>query len=199
MEPLLPLETRLRNYLDQNSLIHLNKISKGYSSEVHLVKNRRNHQYALKIERDKSSRKRMAENEVQYLEVANSKGIGPKLLDHDIKNRIILMKYIEGMTFNKFIEGLNEKSQENKRHFENIVQNLFEQAKQLDDLGLDHGQLNGKGKNILVSSDGKPTIIDFEKASIVRKVHNVTSLEALLYRNKHSFIVRKIKKIEKGK
>jgi predicted Ser/Thr protein kinase len=70
---------------------------------------------------------------------------------------------------------------------------LFRQAKKLDAIGLDHGQLGGKGKNILVKKNGKPIIIDFEKASDHRRVHNQTQLEAFLFKNPHSGIAKRIR------
>ncbi|MFH1663489.1 MAG: hypothetical protein ABH986_01615, partial [archaeon] len=57
-----------------------------------------------------------------------------------------------------------------------------------------HGQLAGRGVNILVCK-GLPVIIDFEKASIQRKTHNRTVLESFLFKNPHSLITKKVKEI----
>ncbi|MFH1696416.1 MAG: hypothetical protein ABH854_00725, partial [Candidatus Diapherotrites archaeon] len=80
----------------------------------------------------------------------------------------------------------------------NFLDKLFAQAKKLDEAGLDHGQLAGKGKNILVRKKGKnyePIIIDFEKASAVRRVHNSNQLESFLMKPKHGGFAKKVNEI----
>jgi predicted Ser/Thr protein kinase len=41
---------------------------------------------------------------------------------------------------------------------------------------LDHGELSHAPKNVLVGDEGQTCIVDFESASMVRRVANVTSL-----------------------
>ena len=64
----------------------------------------------------------------------------------------------------------------------------------MDEIGLDHGQLAGKGRNILVRKN-RPVIIDFEKASQVRKPGNFSQLKSFLFLNPHSSISGKVKEI----
>jgi predicted Ser/Thr protein kinase len=64
----------------------------------------------------------------------------------------------------------------------------------LTGLGLDHGQIAGRGKNILVRND-LAVIIDFEKASQVRKCNNENKVKSFLFKSPHSAIVKKVKKI----
>lgn len=189
----------LKRFLKEKELKLIKKISKGYSSEVFLVqkqkgKNRKqrkkNNKFALKIEKEKSPRERMVEKEVANLKLANSLGIGPKLIDWDFDKRIILMEYIKGKTFNEWLFEKNRK----KKELCKFLDKLFAQAQKMDDIGLDHGQLAGKGANILVYRN-LPVIIDFEKASQHRKCHNVTQLKAMLYRNPHGEIAKRVREI----
>jgi len=68
----------------------------------------------------------------------------------------------------------------------------------MDEIGLDHGQLAGKGANIIVKRNLRPVIIDFEKASQKRKCHNVNQLKSFLFRNPNSEIAKKVKEIIRG-
>jgi putative serine/threonine protein kinase len=53
---------------------------------------------------------------------------------------------------------------------------ILEQCWSLDEAGLDHGELSKAPKHLLVDKDNRPFIVDFETASVVRKVINVTSV-----------------------
>lgn len=184
-----PLEERLEKFLEENSLKKINQISKGWSSEIYLVENKKGEKFALKIEREKSPRENMAKKEVENLKLANSVNIGPKLISWDFEKQIILMQYIPGKTFQEWIHETPSKEELQK-----VMQELFFQARELDKIGLDHGQLAGPAKNILVW-DTCPTIIDFEKASVERKPHNVNVLQALFHQNPKSAITKKIQEI----
>jgi len=195
-----PLEERLNPYLNEHNLALTSKISKGYSSEIYKVQNPSKHEkkqfFALKIEKQKSPRKAMVEREAQNLKLANSLGIGPKLIHIDMERRIILMEFIEGITLNEFLSA-NPKKEELKL----VLKRLFIQAHTLDKASLSHGQLGGKLANILVregtNQTQEPVIIDFEKASTARKPNNVLQLTGMLILNQRSASAKKIKQILK--
>ncbi|PIN98510.1 MAG: hypothetical protein COT90_03990 [Candidatus Diapherotrites archaeon CG10_big_fil_rev_8_21_14_0_10_31_34] len=182
----------LSEFLKKENLKLERKIAKGFSSEVFLVKKGKK-EFALKIEKLKSRREEMAEREVENLRKANEIGVGPKLYAFDLEKRIILMEFIKGKTFSKWLFGL-KKNKENKKKLEKFISELFLQAEKMDKLGLDHGQLAGRGVNILVKRN-KPVIIDFEKASQKRRCHNKTVLESFLLKNPFSEITKKVKQI----
>jgi putative serine/threonine protein kinase len=182
------MEARLEKFLSAKKLSLEKKISKGYSSEVYLVASSKGERLALKIEKEKSPRQRMVEKEASNLRLANSLGIGPRLAGFDLGKRIILMEFIDGSTFRDWLFEQNP----NKKTLSAFLRELFAQAKRLDEAGLDHGQLAGKGANILVHN-GKPVIIDFEKASQQRKPHNLSQLDSMLFRNPHSAVAKKVR------
>ena|SRR3989344_1540356 len=178
---------RLNEFCRKNNLILGERISKGRSSEVFLVF-RKKEKLALKIERDLSTRIDMAGKEKENLIKANKKGIAPKFFKADLKNRIILFEFIQGTTFDKWLE-----SNPSKKDLKKFIELLFVQAKKLDEIGLDHGQLAGRGRNILVRLPEKvPVIIDFEKASSKRKAHNEKVLIDFLNLNPNSKIAEKV-------
>lgn len=201
-------EERLRLCLKSKNLILVSRISKGWSSEAYAVKDAQGTEFALKMERQKSPRKGMAVREAANLKLANSAGVGPRLIGCDAKHGAILMELIGGTTFDRFIFSEPKPSAKMLRHF---LRCLFAQAAALDKLGLDHGQLGGRGRNILVraTKSGKsgtaepviaePVIIDFEKASSNRKAHNVRQLAGFLVLNKRSALARRVREILLGK
>jgi len=188
------------------------RIAKGWSSEVFLVQRKSAHgkkqkggKFALKIEKEKSPRMNMVEREAENLRLANSVGVGPKLISFDTARRIILMEFIDGVTLQEFLFSVLSAKIKNKKQRAKILHNfldrIFAQARALDEAGIDHGQLAGKGKNILVRERGsgyEPVIIDFEKASPNRKVHNSTQLESFLMKPKYGAFAKKVNDILQG-
>src|SRR3989338_2382650 len=165
-------------------------LAKGYSSQVYLVHDKAGKAFALKAERDKSTRRFMVEQEAACLSLANRAGIGPKLIGFDKEERCLLLEFVEGQTFDKFLEGKPDKALLQK-----VIASLQEQAQKLDKIGVDHGQLAGRRRNILVRPDHTVCILDFEKASYVRKCHNGSTVEAFLFRNTESMVARKIEEL----
>ncbi len=187
------MQQRLESFLAEHKLSLVKKISKGYVSEVFLVKNSRGKKFALKIEKEKSPRKNMAEKEAKNLALANLAGIGPRLESFDAKTRTVLMEFVDGPTFAHWLFEKNP----SKKALEKFIGALLLQAQKLDEIRLSHGQIAGLGKNILVRKN-LPVIIDFEKASIVRRCRNKNQVESLLFRNPHSDIAKKVNGVLKN-
>jgi putative serine/threonine protein kinase len=125
---------------------------------------------ALKIRRVDADREEMF-HEGEMLKIANSINVGPKLLR--ISENFLLMELIEGVHFPKWFESLEEKIQS---RFRLVLMDLLEQCYRLDEAGLDHGELSKAPKHIIIDSNEIPHLIDFETASINRRVANVTSI-----------------------
>ncbi len=62
-----------------------------------------------------------------------------------------------------------------------VLKNILEQCYRLDETGLDHGELSNAPKHIIVDVEDVPHLIDFETASINRRVSNVTSVCQYLF------------------
>ncbi len=180
---------RLVSFLKRKNLRMGRFLAKGHSSRIFLVL-RGKRPLIAKLERSDSKREHMMEKEISNLRRANEIGIGPRLMDFDSINRVILMEYVRGKTFQVW---LFEKSRK-RAELSAFISELLDQALLMDEAGLDHGQLAGKGKNILVRN-GKPVIIDFEKASQKRKFHNHSTLVSFLFRSRNSAIARRVKEV----
>lgn len=126
---------------------------------------------ALKIRRVDADRAGM-QHEAEMLKRANDVGVGPKLLD--VTENFLLMEFIEGTRLPKWIE--TPKGRGTKARIHKVLQDILEQCWRLDRVGLDHGELSRAPKHIIVSTSNTPYIVDFETASINRKVSNVTSI-----------------------
>jgi putative serine/threonine protein kinase len=153
----------------------LSLLARGKSSGVWLVEKEKK-KFAAKCEHSQSTRTQMLEREALQLEMANGLGIGPRLMEADAGARVLVMEYVEGQTLRDFIMQC-----EKKMPLKKALSDLFAQARRLDGAGLDHGQLGGKLTNVLVRPTGKVCVIDFEKASYVRKTHNVAHLRQALF------------------
>jgi putative serine/threonine protein kinase len=123
---------------------------------------------ALKIRRTDANRLHMY-NEVLMHSLANAADIGPILID--FSENFILMEFINGRNIVAWSAGdgiLNE-------DIYNVLVSTLEQCYALDRIKLDHGQLSHLKCHLIISLQKKPTIIDFESASVGRKPSNVTA------------------------
>jgi putative serine/threonine protein kinase len=143
---------------------------------------------ALKMRRVDADREGMF-HEGNMLKRANAVDVGPKLLE--ISKNFLLMELIEGNHFPKWMESLDENKVQSRVRL--VLNDIFEQCYRLDDAGLDHGELSNAPKHILVDADDHPYLMDFETASIKRRVSNVTSVcQYLLLRSQIAKKVREM-------
>ena len=70
---------------------------------------------------------------------------------------------------------------ERKAAVRKVLVEILEQCCRLDEAGLDHGELSKAPKHLLVDKADKPFIVDFETASMERRVTNVTSVCQYLF------------------
>jgi len=131
---------------------------------------------ALKIRRVDADRNGM-EHEAEMLAKANSVGIGPHLIG--ISDDFLLMEYVEGVLLPKWTA--NVRGRESRKRIRQVLRDILEQCWKLDEAGLDHGELSRAPKHIIVDAADKAHIVDFETASIMRRVSNVTSVCQYLF------------------
>jgi putative serine/threonine protein kinase len=103
----------------------------------------------------------------------NSVGVGPKMLD--CSENLLLIEFVDGQPFPKWVEGVVE-TEDARLDAKKILKEILEQCWRLDEVGVDHGELSNAPKHIIVRSDGGVCILDFESASVQRRVSNVTSV-----------------------
>ena len=130
--------------------------------------------FALKIRRTDANRTNMFD-EVVYQSLANSVGIGPFLVN--FSDNFILMEFIKG---SNIVDWYNSVRTSNERILK-CTALILEQCYLLDCLKLDHGQLNRLDRHIIISKDDRPTILDFETSSAMRRVSNITSVAQSIF------------------
>ena len=128
---------------------------------------------ALKIRRVDADRAGL-EHEAQMLAKANDVQVGPRLIG--VSKNFLLMQLIDGTVLPEWLDAHKEQA-----HVRGILKDVLEQCWRLDAAGLDHGELSKAPKHILVDKQRKPWIVDFETASVNRKVSNVTSVCQFLF------------------
>ncbi|MEM3770521.1 MAG: RIO1 family regulatory kinase/ATPase [Candidatus Bathyarchaeia archaeon] len=128
---------------------------------------------ALKIRRVDADRVTML-HEAEMIKIANSVNVGPRLLD--VSKNFLLMQFVKGDLLPEWLE-----KRPSKTRLKNVLRDVLEQCWRLDKIGLDHGELSHAPKHIIVDSQDKPFILDFETASTNRKPSNVTSITQFLF------------------
>ncbi len=131
---------------------------------------------ALKIRRVDADRKEMF-HEAEMLRRANDVEVGPRLFD--VSKNFLLMEFIEGIHFPHWIESVGGSGIQSR--IRRVLGEVLEQCYKLDKAGLDHGELSNAQKHIIVTADDTPVLVDFETASIDRKVSNITSICQYLF------------------
>ena len=124
---------------------------------------------ALKVRRLDADRPSMHE-EARLLRLANSVGVGPRLIT--ATTNFLVMELFDGLPLFRWANSLTKRKESVKAVLSGLLNDCFK----LDAIGLDHGELSRAPKNVLVGRDGEGCIVDFESASMVRRVANVTSL-----------------------
>ena len=169
------LSVRTLEFTGEKKAFNLPVLGKGCVGIV-VAAHAKTGKVALKIRRIDADRAGM-QREAEMLRKANSIDVGPVLLG--VSDNFLLMHFVEGMLLPKWVEKL--KGRGVKARIRHVLRDVLEQCWRLDDAGLDHGELSRAPKHVIVDSEDKPTIVDFETASLSRRASNVTSICQYLF------------------
>ncbi len=172
IEELRKLGVEALEFSGKTNASNIPVLGKGYVGVVVLayVKGRR---AALKMRRIDADRLDF-KHEAEMLQKANAIGVGPKFIA--ISNNFMLSQIIDGDLLEDWLETRREKELIRK-----VLVDILEQCWRLDEAGLDHGEISKATKHLLVDKENRSFIVDFETASIVRRVINVTSVCQFLF------------------
>lgn len=111
--------------------------------------------------------------EAAALAIANSVGVGPRLIA--CSRNVLVREYVKGVPFAEFaLRNCGELLRE-------VFTNLVLQLAALDSVGLVHNELARFEDHVLVEESSlRPMIIDFESATLNRSRSNVTQLLSFL-------------------
>ena len=173
-------------FAGEKSVFDTRVLGKGYVGIV-VAAHTSGGKVALKIRRVDADRTDM-QREARMLKRANAVGVGPRLFN--VTENFLVMEFIDGKLLPKWVEGLKGRGTRSK--IRKTLRAVLEQCWTLDKAGLDHGQLSRAPKHIIINEEDGPHIVDFETASISRRVSNVTSICQYLFIG--SQVARKIKR-----
>ncbi|WP_299493473.1 serine/threonine protein kinase [Acaryochloris sp. IP29b_bin.137] len=131
-------------------------------------------QVALKVRRTDASRASLT-HEATMLTLANTQKIGPRLLGNS--PNFLRMDYVKG---HPLLAWLQSPLALSRVTLQSHLTQLLWQAFQLDQAGLDHGNLRCVTAHSIVTTQG-PVLLDFSSASKTRRLANVTSLTQGLF------------------
>lgn len=131
---------------------------------------------ALKVRRVDADRAGM-QREAQMLRRANALDVGPTLLD--ATENFLLMDFVEGTLLPQWVEALRGRG--TRHRIRRVLRSVLEQCWRLDEAGLDHGELSRAPKHVIIDENDCPHLLDFETASVNRRVSNVTSICQYLF------------------
>jgi len=169
------LEVEALEFVGDKTVSDMSVLGKGCVGIVVAACTKRG-KVALKIRRMDADRSEM-QHEAEMLEKANRVKVGPKLLG--VSENFLLMEFIKGPLLFHWLSTL--KGRQKKPWVQKALRDLLEQCWRLDEIGLDHGELSKAPKHIIIDDEDKPHIVDFETASINRRVSNVTSMCQYLF------------------
>ncbi|MCS4538974.1 MAG: serine/threonine protein kinase [Thaumarchaeota archaeon] len=129
---------------------------------------------ALKIRRTDSNRPSVV-REVELQKLANKTGVGPKVFASS--RNVVAMELLDGTDILQWVKNLKGKG--STTVLRSRIIEILQQCFLLDSIGLDHGELSNLRKHVIVGD--KAGILDFETASLGRRVSNVTATAQYLF------------------
>tara|TARA_Y100000310_G_C20648970_1_gene798280 strand:- start:97 stop:663 length:567 start_codon:yes stop_codon:yes gene_type:complete len=166
-------------------------LAKGSHGEVYTGTYKRK-KVSIKVKREASKSQGTAKREAEALQLANTKGVGPKLLKKG-KN-YVMYEFQEGTYFKTWLKTAT--STQKKKAFKDLLKQCYA----LDKLGISKEEMSRPLTNCVVVK-GKPVLIDFERSHKTDKPKNVTQFCQFLMKEypKKKTTLRKLAQAYKNK
>ena len=116
-----------------------------------------------------------ARQEERWLRRCNDLGIGASLVRLGAEDECVVMEYVEGPSIGEALDGAVPPGVLFK-----ALRDLLVQCARLDQQGIDKREMNRCQKHVIVSREGKSTLLDFERCQESAKPCNVTGLAQYL-------------------
>ncbi len=159
-------------FVGSGSASNVPVLGKGYVGIV-VIAYVRGERFALKMRRLDADRVDLT-TEAEMLKKANAALVGPQFMA--VSNNFLLSQLVDGDLLEKWLETHRDTALMRK-----VLVDILEQCWRLDEAGLDHGELSKAPRHLLVNKTDVPFIVDFETASVNRRVANVTSVCQYLF------------------
>lgn len=152
--------------------VRLPVLGKGFVGIV-VVAHLNGERVAVKIRRMDANRTHLL-HEAEMLSKANNANVGPKLVS--ASKNFLFMQLIEGELLPSWLNANKEPFRVKK-----VLRDVLDSCFRLDQVGLDHGELSKAPKHVMIDTQLKPWIIDFETASDKRKPANLSAICHFLF------------------
>lgn len=146
--------------------------------------------YIIKEKNPDSTAERTIENESEFNIKLNEIGVGPKFYYQDPKNMFLIREFIEGINIYEWTKKQLENKTELKLiqdKLKKILLDILAQAYEMDKARINKQEMTRPHKDILITNDNEPVIIDFERCRISEKAKNVTQFCQFLANGKFNF------------
>jgi putative serine/threonine protein kinase len=117
-------------------------------------------------------------NEAEFLKILNKKNIGPKFIKYG--DGKLYREFVNGVPIQKFLDSENI-----SKKMIAVLKSVLKQCRAMDLLNINKTELTNPYKDIIIS-DGKPTLIDFERCKKTNKPQNVTQFLQYIARNQEN-------------
>lgn len=121
---------------------------------------------AIKEKNPDSTARGRIPNEARYLRLLNKHGIGPRFIS--LRGNRLSYAFAEGEPIGDFIPHARSND------ILSILLNLLHQLFVMDKLGIAKREMGRPWKHIIITTDKKPVLLDFERCYQSRKPKNVT-------------------------
>ncbi|MFT4311310.1 MAG: hypothetical protein ACMXX7_01650 [Candidatus Woesearchaeota archaeon] len=140
-----------------------------------------NKTYLIKQRNPKSKSPGTIQNEFEYNQKLNKIKIGPKIYYYDKKQDFLIRDFVKGKKIEDWVKE-NKQTKDFKQNLIKILKQILLQCKKLDEIKINKQELTNPHKDILITNQNKPTIIDFERCRHTLKPKNVTQFMQYLTR-----------------
>jgi HemK-related putative methylase len=152
-----------------HNVTRLRYLAKGHRGFVHravLKRGRKNQQVVIKSVNPASKATGRINIEAQMLQRVNKKGIGPKFIFST--QNVLCMEFVPGKPIGKWL------STAKKSAVVKVLRAVLKQCRTLDSMGVQKEEMHHPVKHVIVGPRNmKATLIDFERARMTPKPHNV--------------------------
>ena len=133
-----------------------------------------NKTYALKIKNPNSTAQYRLEIEASFLKKLNRYKIGPKIITTG--DDYLCYVFIPGITLKEYLK--------NNKNINKVLDEIKRQCELLDKLKINKEEFHRPLKNIIITKNNKPVLIDFERCHFSSRPKNVNQFNEFLRRIK---------------
>ncbi len=127
------------------------------------------------------------ENEARFNQLLNKHDIGPKFISYNKENNSLIREFIEGEFLGDYLISHLEKE------IISVLKKILLLMLELDSLKINKQEMTNPYKNIIVTNNGVPELIDFERCRFSQTPKNTTQFLQYLSSNPLKLILKKKK------